>query len=86
MDELSLGLLTTSIHLGVIGVFFLVVKTTIWNENTSFTSKLFILAILYYIYAFMIAPTIDGMARGVLGMPAETEQQVEGSLTRPLKP
>lgn len=72
-EAVSLGFLTTSIHIGVIGVFLLVVKTTMWNDETSTTSKVLILGVLYYVYAFMIAPQVDGTAHRMLGIPMEQE-------------
>ncbi len=66
-QDLTLILLTSSMHLFCIGVFLLVVKTAIWTEG-ALISKGLTITVLYVVYAFIVAPGVDPMAENFLGV------------------
>jgi hypothetical protein len=68
--------MTFSLHVGAIGIFLLVVKTTIWDDS-SLMRKAVILGVLYFTYAFLVGPNVEGFSRSVLGMPSHAEEQAQ---------
>ncbi len=66
-QDMALILMTSSMHLLCIGVFLLVVKTAIWTEGSIILKGITVM-VLYVIYAFIVAPGVDPMAEGFLGV------------------
>lgn len=78
-DDFTLMFLTFSLHVGAVGVFLLIVKTTIWDIS-SLLWKIVILTLLYFSYAFLIGPNVEDVSRLALGLPsreAETAEEAE---------
>ena len=74
--DFSLMFLAFFLHVGTVGVFLLIAKTTIWDDS-SFLRKLIILSVMYFSYAFLVGPNVEDFARAMLGKPARAVEEAE---------